>query len=267
MLKNAEGYYGIFIAGLKSRFVYRKDWFMWMMVRFSAALVMILVFTAIYLGNGVASIRGFTLPFLYAYFFLANAIWYGLSIGIVKMMQDDIQSGTIASALIKPVGYVGRLVSNALSETVVSMIFIAIPMFAIGLLLSGVHVTIQTALIFSGELTLAYCLFVVTSFLVGTAAVYLVEVWPVSWLWWSIAEALGGMLMPLAFFPQLAQNLLMFTPFPVMIYTPVATLLGTASSQYIIITIASGAVWLVALTLLARIWWEKVRRDITSVGG
>jgi ABC-2 type transport system permease protein len=267
LFENIDGYYAVFIAGLKSRLVYKKDWVMWMLVRFAAALVMVLVFTAIYLGSGTTSIKGFTLPFIYSYFFIENAIWFGISTDILGQMQDDIQGGTVASALIKPISYTGRLLSNGLANTSMSLIAVCLPLLVVGIALSGVAISLQTALVFAGELVIAYGLYSVFSFLIGTTAVYLVEVWAVSSIYWGIVGIMNGVLMPLSFLPVWLQNILTFTPFPAMAYTEVSTLLGTVSSQYIIETMASGAIWLAVLACFAYLWWGRVRKDITSAGG
>lgn len=267
MFENVDGYYGIFIARVKSKFVYKQDWLMWVLLRFAAAFVMILVFTAIYLGTNTTSIKGFRLTFLYAYFFLENAVWYGLPTDMKGQMQEDIQNGTVAAALVKPVSYIGRLISGALAETSMALLFIFMPLFVVGLLLSGITISMQTALVFVAEMALAYGLSLAFDFLVGTSAIYLVEVWAVATIYWSIAGLINGSVMPLSFFPQWLQNVMLLTPFPAMAYAQVSTLIGTVSSQYIIESMISGAVWLVVLVGIAYLWWGKVRKNITSAGG
>ena len=82
-----------------------------------------------------------------------------------------------------------------------------------------------------------------------------------------MAWLLSGMMMPLNFFPPYAQQLLMLSPFPVMCYLPVATLLGTLSVAQMTSGILVALAWAAALAVLAYVWWKRVSRDMGSAGG
>ena len=52
------------------------------------------------------------------------------------------------------------------------------------------------------------------------------NVWSLNVMLRFTSELLGGMMLPLSLFPQWAQDVLVWTPFPYLFYVPVMTLLG-----------------------------------------
>jgi len=55
---------------------------------------------------------------------------------------------------------------------------------------------------------------------IGLLAFWLEDVSPVYWVWQKLMFVLGGLMMPLEFYPQFIQKAAAFTPFPVLLADP-----------------------------------------------
>jgi ABC-2 type transport system permease protein len=62
---------------------------------------------------------------------------------------------------------------------------------------------------------------------IGLMAFWLHDVSPVFWVWQKLMFVLGGLMLPLAFYPELVQRAAVFTPFPVLLSGPASFVLGT----------------------------------------
>jgi len=56
---NIDAYISTIIIGIKSELAYKLDYVIWLFFQFINALLMILIWSAIYLGTGVAKHKGF----------------------------------------------------------------------------------------------------------------------------------------------------------------------------------------------------------------
>ncbi|MGI8748667.1 MAG: ABC-2 family transporter protein, partial [Deinococcus sp.] len=80
----------------------------------------------------------------------------------------------------------------------------------------------------------------------------------------AMVDLLGGVLIPLTFFPHWAQTLLAWLPFQAITYTPVAMYLGKVSVLRGL-TLQLG--WAALLFLLVRLVWKKALDELTVQGG
>jgi ABC-2 type transport system permease protein len=76
----------------------------------------------------------------------------------------------------------------------------------------------------------------------------------------------GGAFLPLAFFPQWAQEILHFLPFASMISVPVQLLLGKLSWDHYFQSLMTLLFWLPLLFLAVKQLWQKGTYQYTGVG-
>jgi ABC-2 type transport system permease protein len=84
--------------------------------------------------------------------------------------------------------------------------------------------------------------------------------------WWMIQTVACGYLAPLAFYPEWAQNILSYTPFSLLIQTPLMIALNQLSAEAIINQILLGIAWIIILTLILVPIWKKGIKTLESVG-
>jgi len=102
--------------------------------------------------------------------------------------------------------------------------------------------------------------------LIGLAAFVTEEVAPFEWIYQKLVFILGGMLIPLDFYPLWLQRLAQFLPFSYMMYGP-ARLFIHSDSQLFIQVIAGQALWLVLLGGLLSLAFSRGTRRLAINGG
>ena len=239
----------------------------YLVFRIARPLIMLMVWTAIYLNTSAATIGGFTLPETLAYFFLTMPVMLLIDDLVTDVIQDDVQGGAVASARVKPMSYPLNVLSRAFAVGAVDMVLLAVPLFALTFFAFHLTLTLTTLALLIVEVLVGAVIVNLIGFFIGTSAIRLTNVYGLYTAVWTVAWLLSGMMMPLNFFPPYAQQLLMLSPFPVMCYLPVATLLGTLSVAQMTSGILVALAWAAALAVLAYVWWKRVSRDMGSAGG
>jgi len=260
-------YLAMLAIGIKDQLAYKLDYLLSVIFRFINALFMILIWTAIYLGTGVSSIRGFTLPDIYVYFFIIYALMGTTNMELPDVIQEDIGEGSIAAAYTRPLRYPVQAFMRGAADDLLIIIFGTVPLFAVAVLISHVSLTLGTVLLLLTEILISYLLVNLIGFLIGMAAVKLINIYGIITITWSTLLLLGGGVVPLNMLPSVVQQILFFSPFPIMLYIPAATFLGTVGYGVIMTSIFTSIAWIAVLAVAAYVAWGKVRRQITSAGG
>jgi len=226
-----------------------------------------LIWSAVYLGTNVSSIKGLNLPDIDVYFFMIYALRGVVNMNLPDIMEDDIQSGSVAAAYIRPLRYPIQMFMRGFSSDMMTMIFLTLPFFAIAILISHIALAFNTVLLLLVEILIAYILINLIGFLLGMTAIKLINIDGLIAIVFTTMLLLGGGIIPLNMMPSIVQQILYISPFAIMLYIPATTFLGTASQSVIMTGIIAGLVWIIILTIAAFIAWGGVRRQITSVGG
>ena len=262
-----EPYLAVFSIGFKNTLAYKTDFLISLFASFFQAGLMILIWTAIYHFTNTSSILGITLSTMYVYFFLLYAFRVVLNFSIPNVMQEDIQSGSLTVAYTRPLKYSIQVFMTGLPEDILYAVIVTIPLIIVALLLSHVIITPFIVLLIVSELLIAYALMTLIGFLIGMLAVKLTYIYGIINSTGSIILLLGGGVLPLTLFPHAIYQVLMLTPFPMLLYVPAATFLGIIGTSTAISSMITGLSWIAVLLLITIVSWRSIRKKITSAGG
>jgi len=262
-----SGYIALFRIGIKNQLAYKADYVVYLLFRISRPLIMLAVWTAIYLNTGASTIGGLTLAGTSAYFFLVMPVSVAINESMTDTMQDDVQSGAVASARVKPMGYPLNVLARSLAVSAADIVLLTLPLLAITFLAFRLAPPPLSLFLFLIEVLVGIATLNLIGFFIGTMAVRLTNVAGLASAVWTVLWMLSGGMMPLSFFPTYAQNLLALTPIPIWCYLPVSTLLGTLSDAQIVSGILYTVAWAVALAVLAYVWWKRISKSMGSAGG
>lgn len=133
-------------------------------------------------------------------------------------MEHDLRSGRLAYLLPRPISYLGSTFTEALGALTVNLVVLgsvtflftwwqvgALPFHPVGLLIA------------IGFGFLAGFVAVIFQMLIGLSAFWLHEVSPFYWIWEKLLFMLGGLMLPLAVYPQWMQTMAHLTPFPAIL--------------------------------------------------
>lgn len=266
-MPNFSGYLALFNIGIKNQMAYKADYLVSLIFGILRPLIMLAVWGVVYAATESPSIAGFTLASTAAYFFLAVPITISTNAEVIDIMQDDIDRGAIASSRIKPMSYPINVLFRSLSSQFVDMVLLVLPLIIISVIAFHLTPTPVTILLFIAEILIAMAFVHTIEFFIGTMAIRLTNIYGLAITLWETLFLLSGGTVPLNFFPSSVQQILMLSPFPVVCYLPVVTLLGTISQAQIISSSAFALAWTLVLLALAYFWWKFLSKSLGVAGG
>jgi ABC-2 type transport system permease protein len=101
----------------------------------------------------------------------------------------------------------------------------------------------------------------------GLAAFWFTDVTPLYWIWQKSLFVLGGLMLPLEFYPSWLVRLGSLTPFPSVLAGPGAFVLGRATTSYALPLAARLLFWMLAAALCAQQLFGRATRRLQLNGG
>lgn len=215
------------------------------------------------------TLRGLTFDQTYIYVALGSAVFILLKTYVDWQMSYEIREGTVATYLVKPIDLQLYELSVSLGYFLTSLGAITIP--TILLLIFVFHIEIPLGIglaLFPFSLILAYLLSFCFDYFIGLLGFYTESVWGMSITKEVIVTVLSGALIPLQFFPDAIQKILMWLPFQAIYYTPLTmvakpnlgwgTFLSMLGVQFL---------WVIALFALTRLFYNQAIKVLRISGG
>lgn len=153
--------------------------------------------------------------------YLAVTEWILMSAPLVQFeIEEDIRRGDVAYQITRPVSWLGARVAHGVGAMAVrapvllvvagvsAWTFAGPPKRPVGL-----GIAIAVGLLAAMVVTL----FHVT---IGVAAFWFGDLAPAYWIWQKLLFVLGGLLLPLQFYPALFVRVALLTPFPALLAGP-----------------------------------------------
>lgn len=202
------------------------------------------------------------------YIVVATLVSTVIECHVIEKINAQIQSGNIATELIRPIGFKRMLLARHLGDTAVKLLCYLVPLIVL------VKVCVSLPLLCSVQIGfgilsvfLAYCIQFLYSLIIGLLAFWLIVTWPINMLLGAIYKLLSGAWIPVTMFPETLYRINLFLPFRAIYAIPVSIL--TSSMKVINIRQAIGVqvMWLVILYSLVQIIWHVGRNKLIVQGG
>ena len=153
--------------------------------------------------------------------YLAVTEWVLMSAPLVQyQIEDDIRRGDVAYQITRPASWLGARLAHGLGALAVRAPVLLVVAFATAWSVAGpptwpagLAVAIAIGLVASMVMTLFHVG-------IGVAAFWLGDVAPAYWIWQKLLFVLGGLLLPLQFYPTLFVRIARLTPFPALLGGP-----------------------------------------------
>lgn len=182
-------------------------------------------------------------------------------------MKMDLKSGHLAYLLPRPISYLGATFSKAFGSLMANLLVLGIIAFAFTIFqtrcLPFSFFTLLTAFIFGIFAGIIATLF---QMLIGLSAFWIEEVDPLYWIWQKLLFMLGGLMLPLAAYPNWIQKLANLTPFP-SILGERSALAISISSTHILSLILSYLGWSSLVIGLLLLTYKKGLKILNLGGG
>ena len=219
----------------------------------------------VFTTSGTSEINGLTLSSTLWYLMVAETIELSRP-RLGNIISEAVKDGSIAYILSKPYDFLLYHYSSAMGETLFRALMNAVFGSAMVLVLIGPPPSALGVLavlpVLLGAWTLNFCI----SALIGLTAFWVEDVSAFLWIYQKLAFVLGGLLVPLDFYPPVIQGFAKSLPFSAMTYGP-ARLFVDPTPQTFASTLTMQVVWIAAFAALLALFYRKSISVLTVNGG
>ena len=214
------------------------------------------VFSAVYRGVAAASGSVTTNPET-AVWYIAITEWVVFAAPIVMLeMEEDIRRGDVAYQIARPASWLGARFAHGLGMLAVRAPVMLAIAFGTAWLFAGPPdnpAALALGVAFGLVAAVVMTLFHVA---IGVAAFWLGDIAPAYWIWQKLLFVLGGLLLPLTFYPDAFVLVAKLTPFPALLAGPASLATGAPLMSLGVLTLTlafwASLGWVVAHTMFRR---------------
>jgi viologen exporter family transport system permease protein len=189
--------------------------------------------------------------------YLAVTEWILLSAPSVQFqIEDDIRRGDVAYQIARPASWLGARLAHGLGALAVRAPVMLVVACAAAWSLAGPPKRPVGLAVAIGFGLMAAAIVTLFDVGIGIAAFWLGDVAPAYWIWQKLLFVLGGLLLPLQFYPALFVRVARLTPFPALLAGPASLVtrepLMPASVLAVTLAFWAAVGWAVAHTAFNR---------------
>ena len=260
-------YWAFARVGFINTLAFRLRYYTGIATYFIYVSVYYFIWKAIYQHS--TSIEGFDFAHLLTYIGVG---WIIRSFYFNNIDQDlayQVIEGRLAMDLIKPVNIQLMYVSRAAGESVFRLALLTIPTAVVLFLVYPLRLpaSVGHAVAFLVSVLLSFLIVAAINFAVGTFALRLQSILGLMRAKFFLLELFSGLLLPMTFFPHIAQKILAVMPFEYISYVPMLIYLGKLNGVGVARAIGIQILWIAVLLAIGDGLWRWSTRKVIIQGG
>jgi len=184
-------------------------------------------------------------------------------------LSDRIHTGDVAVDLVRPFDLQTQLLATDLGRAAYQFLPRGLPPLIVGALVTGLALPTVPAPYLFGLVSaiLAVAVSFAARWLVNLVAFWLLDLRGPMALYSMALNVLGGLVVPVHWFPSWLAHLAACTPFPAMLQQPVDVLMGRVSGWAAVETLAGQAAWFAGLMIAGQLVFRLGARKLVVQGG
>jgi ABC-2 type transport system permease protein len=265
-------YAHVLSMGIQNTLVYRTNFLFRAAFGLVPLAATLFLWQAIYADKPAGSpIGAYTLAQMVSYYLLVTVVD-----AITAVAEDDLQiaadikDGAVSQFLLKPLDYLTYRLCLYLSGRVIYTSVALIPV-AFFLFFQREFLVAPagplTWVLMPLSLLMAALLQFLIAYTVALLSFWVMDVSTFIFIQFAFEFLASGHLFPLDILPESLHRLLLWTPYPYLLYFPVGVYLGRIQGPDLWQGFCLQAAWVVAAFLIARFTWSRGLRKYTAVGG
>lgn len=253
-------YFRVFLISWENEFIYRLNFVLWRLRNVLRLLMTYFLWRGIFASNTV--VFGYTSSQMQTYVFMVLVVQTLVtSAPSSDNIGGEISSGDLSNYLVKPVGYLKYWFTRDLASKLLNILFSAGEILLLWFVLKPeivFPVTVLTLIGFFISAILATLTFYLVSSCSRFVAFWMPEnSWGLAFLVLVLMEILAGGIFPLDVLPAWTYGLIQLTPFPYLIYFPVAIFSGKIVGWELVRILLQSVVMFLAVLWLNKLIWRK----------
>lgn len=256
-------------AEIRKILAFRVDfWITFLGQSFIQIVIARALWQSIFESTGAEVMEGFTLPMMTLYYLIVPMGTRMLTGENVGFLSREIYDGSFNRYLIYPISFFQYKTLTYLTYSC----FYGMQLTLVYLIYNSLQPGgITPDLIFNLGLGLSF--FLIASFAYVQLAIFveLISLWADN-IWSLMVMArffcffFGGSFIPLNFFPEWAQAILQYTPFPYLVSLPIRTTMGLSTTSEIGVGFVVLMIWAFVFRQAGKMLWNKGQYRYTGVG-
>jgi ABC-2 type transport system permease protein len=234
-------------------------------------LLRVALFVALFQASPQPTIGGYDLQAAVTYTWVTQAMIMVVCLWAWWDIETTIRSGDVVTDLARPFSYLGYWLARDYGRAAYFALFRGLPglifgqlTFAGGLRWPATPLDVVLLLV---SLILAVALSFAWRFLLNVSAFWTTDARGLGALASALVMFLGGFLVPLRFFPEWIQPLLLSLPFAGMVQVPSDIFVGRLTGAAALAALGVQALWAVCLLALAQVTVVFAVRRVSVQGG
>lgn len=267
---------GVYLPFAKSEIqralAYRISFFGFILGDILQIAVSFYLWSAIFTSSSSPTMNGFTKNDMMVYIIISFITAMTIGSGTEWIIGGEVRSGEIAINLIRPINYRIRLMAQALGSIFWQFIAIFMPIWITMVsvryfTLGELPPHIGTIGLYLLSLILGFIIWFLFNFCFGLFAFYVTYTWGLNMFKDTLVKFISGAIIPIVFFPDWFQKILMFLPFGSINYTPVMIYLNKYTGNETLRVLGIQVLWVIILYVFSRFLWSKATKRLTIMGG
>lgn len=262
-------YFIVFAISWQNEFTYRLNFVLWRFRNILKFLMTYFLWTGIFIST--SSAFGYSKEQMLTYVFMVLAVQaIVLSSPSSDHMGGEIANGDLSNYLLKPVNYLKYWFTRDLASKLLNLMFAMAELTILWFIFKPVlklpaGIEALFGFLISALLALGIYYFVNVS--ARFVAFWTPEnTWGVAFVILIFLEILAGGIFPLDILPKSVNIILQFTPFPYLIYYPIAIFVGKITGVELLRILGQSLTWLVLMFFITKIIWHKGLKVYASEG-
>lgn len=258
-------YWAIFRTQVQNNLAYPVD----LLARSLSIILFLWVFINLwrvtYQAAGTSSIAGLTLADTLWYLMLAETIILSKP-RLSRPIAEAVRDGSVAYLLNKPYNFLVYQMSMGLGDSLINMVSNLLAGGALIWWSVGPPPDVRGWPLAFVAMIAAWLLDFCLSAMIGLAAFLTEEVSAFEWIYAKLVMILGGLLIPLDFFPDWLQTIALRLPFAYTVYGPARLFVEPNWTRFTGLILAQG-LWLLAMGALLAFFYRRSVTYLTINGG
>ena len=202
------------------------------------------------------------------YIIVATIISTFMECDVIAWINNEIQTGSIANQMIRPMDFRAMIFSKHLGRSVIKMLLYCIPLTIIAVLYFGKPLIYKEQLLYGIiSIVTAYIIQFLYSLIIGMMAFWLIVTWPLNMLLAALYKLLSGSWIPVSMFPGILSKVNAFLPFRAIYAIPVTIMTSPMSGDSIRQDMTVQLIWLAILGILSVFTWNYGKKKLIVQGG
>lgn len=250
----------------QNKMAYRLEFFMGILNTVITIVVYLCIYKALY--GDMQEVDGITFSMVATHFVISLGLSGAFEYNEM-FLQDKVHDGSITNEFLKPVNFIFRLLSENVGEGLFKVIFNFLPAVIITMFYTELcpPSSVLNLIVMLFSVILGYLILWLIGFIVQTWSFWLFSVWGIMTIKNVIIRILSGSLLPLWFMPEIVRNIIVFTPFESIYFTPIQIYLGEINGIELMKKLLIQVMWIGVLWIIANVFWKKGTKKLVVQGG